>query len=1148
MTRIVALLLMFCSMATAQDKFVTVSERQLPIAYEVDVLVVGGSTGDVAAAIEAQKAGAKTMLITERPYLGDDMTATLRLWLEPGEKLDDPLAAAIYNDPNRGQPSQPILAILGAPKKIGFSYSVEQSIDKKHAETDRKNRLSDGKAADAVTESLQINGDATIILDLKKSQKIGVVSMLGFFRKSDYEIESVTVSSSDDEKDWKSVGVAKRNGDKPNGSEVPDQFCLALDTPVETRYLKLDVKKTEPSSRVLLGEIVLLADKSMIPVAQAWTPKENEKYTHPAPRPMHVKQTLDKALEDAGVKFLYSTYEVGTLLDKDRKVRGAVINNRAGKQVILAKEVCRLSFEMTDKDRPSTGVVPNPGKELAPFVAEYIAIGGEPKEIDALKFPLLKNASYEIMGEPFYGAWPNQAKTKSGVFPIIRYAFTLDDETGLKCIQNDLKTINELENQIRLATYDPDQQFTSDKVSVESTKKRFYSPAQAIVQGRKTGTSIAMFLKVKKDADSKASLDQLTLCYPGARIEGGEKVPGDVKESLNNVKAYKKTLGFVKQAEQKIPVVAEYDVVVVGGGTTGAPAGISAARQGAKTLVLEYLHDLGGLGTAGAISIYYWGNRVGFCKEVEDGKSQWVIEQRTQWWRSKLAEAGADVWYGVLGTGAIVDPSPTEGFSREARVKGVIIATPNGPKAVLGKVIIDATGNGDIAEAAGAKMQYVDGTEIAVQGHGLPPRNLGASYTNTDYMYVDETDMEDITHLFVYGKEKFPKAFDFGKIIDSRERKRVVGDFSFTALDQVNKRTYPDTICRSRSNFDTHGYTVTPYLEIEHLHHDGHFCDIPMRSCLPQGLEGIFVGGLATSCHRDAIPIIRMQPDLQNQGYALGCLAAKAAKDGVPLRKLDIKPVQQHLVDIGNLPETVLTDKDNYGDSIKDLPDAIKTIPDNFKGSALLLWHPKESLPLIKEAYQKADSSQNKLAYAMLLAGMGDPTGADALLDAAKAFESWDKGWNFRGMGQFGWASSQLDRYFMMLGRTKDKRAVPVICNMMKQLKAEDDFSHHRACALALEWIGDKSAAPAIAEVLKKPGVAGYVHHDLDTARKWDQADPKGGTAEKSRRDSLIEIGYARTLYRLGDYEGVGKKILDDYSTDLRGYFSRHANEVLKAR
>jgi succinate dehydrogenase/fumarate reductase flavoprotein subunit len=61
-------------------------------------------------------------------------------------------------------------------------------------------------------------------------------------------------------------------------------------------------------------------------------------------------------------------------------------------------------------------------------------------------------------------------------------------------------------------------------------------------------------------------------------------------------------------------VLGEYDVVVVGGGTGGAPAAIGAGRQGAKTLLLEYLHGLGGVGTIGYISSYYHGNKVGFTK------------------------------------------------------------------------------------------------------------------------------------------------------------------------------------------------------------------------------------------------------------------------------------------------------------------------------------------------------------------------------------------------------------------------------------------------------------------------------------------------------------------------------------------------------
>ena len=58
-----------------------------------------------------------------------------------------------------------------------------------------------------------------------------------------------------------------------------------------------------------------------------------------------------------------------------------------------------------------------------------------------------------------------------------------------------------------------------------------------------------------------------------------------------------------------LPVLGRWDVVVVGGGTSGAPAALGAARSGARTLVIEYLDELGGVGTAGMISTYWYGLR-----------------------------------------------------------------------------------------------------------------------------------------------------------------------------------------------------------------------------------------------------------------------------------------------------------------------------------------------------------------------------------------------------------------------------------------------------------------------------------------------------------------------------------------------------------
>jgi hypothetical protein len=289
-----------------------------------------------------------------------------------------------------------------------------------------------------------------------------------------------------------------------------------------------------------------------------------------------------------------------------------------------------------------------------------------------------------------------------------------------------------------------------------------------------------------------------------------------------------------------------------------------------------------------------------------------------------------------------------------------------------------------------------------------------------------------------------------------------------------------------------------------------------------------------------------MQADLQNQGYGLGYAAATAVKDSVSVRNVDIRKVQKHLIEIGNLPESVLTETDNYGESKAKLAEAVKTIPNNYEGAALVMWYPEESKPLLRKAYHEAINFEAKLAYAKILAAYGDSTGETALLDSLQKFENWDEGWNFKGMSQFGMASSPLDQIIMMLGRIRSKAAIPLITERLAELKQEDDFSHHRACILALEWIGDPAGASAIALHLRKPKMMNYVHDSIATAEKRDREDLKVALGEKSRRDSLLELGAARALYRLGDADGLGKQILEAYSKDMRGHFARHAAEILK--
>jgi hypothetical protein len=167
------------------------------------------------------------------------------------------------------------------------------------------------------------------------------------------------------------------------------------------------------------------------------------------------------------------------------------------------------------------------------------------------------------------------------------------------------------------------------------------------------------------------------------------------------------------------------------------------------------------------------------------------------------------------------------------------------------------------------------------------------------------------------------------------------------------------------------------------------------------------------------------------------------------------------------------------------------------------------------------------------------------LVAEVHAAPDWDEGWNYRGMGQFGSALSPLDKKIVALGRTKEREALPAILEKLALLTAESEFSHHRAVALALESIGETAAAKPLFELLEKPGMTGYVHDSIEVAQELGA--PGGTTAVTTRRQSIRELSLARALYRCGDCQGLGEKILRAYTHDLRGHMARHAQAVLDA-
>ena len=79
-------------------KFCYQSSREIPVAYDVDVVVIGGSMAGVAAAVQASRAGAKVFLAAQEPYLGEDVCGTYRYWSEDNSITNTELGEKVFGE------------------------------------------------------------------------------------------------------------------------------------------------------------------------------------------------------------------------------------------------------------------------------------------------------------------------------------------------------------------------------------------------------------------------------------------------------------------------------------------------------------------------------------------------------------------------------------------------------------------------------------------------------------------------------------------------------------------------------------------------------------------------------------------------------------------------------------------------------------------------------------------------------------------------------------------------------------------------------------------------------------------------------------------------------------------------------------------
>ncbi len=209
---------------------------------------------------------------------------------------------------------------------------------------------------------------------------------------------------------------------------------------------------------------------------------------------------------------------------------------------------------------------------------------------------------------------------------------------------------------------------------------------------------------------------------------------------------------------RETPILGRYDVIVVGGGPAGVGAALAAGRAGKRTLLVEQYGFLGGMWTAGlVIPIWDWQNKGGIVQElIHDinaaGKNSssgplytFDIEYMKLLLDRKMREAGVDVLFHTLFADAI-----TEKTQDGTVIGGVLLENKSGRGAYLAPVVIDCTGDGDVAARAGAPYRVGRDKDGATQ-----PMSLMFKLGNMDYVQnvVDFPYDRECTELFYFMKQ-----------------------------------------------------------------------------------------------------------------------------------------------------------------------------------------------------------------------------------------------------------------------------------------------------------------------------------------------------------------------------------------------------------
>lgn len=391
------------------------------------------------------------------------------------------------------------------------------------------------------------------------------------------------------------------------------------------------------------------------------------------------------------------------------------------------------------------------------------------------------------------------------------------------------------------------------------------------------------------------------------------------------------------ESPRRTPVTRTVDVLVAGGGPAGIAAGIAAAREGAKTLVVERYGYLGGMITgAHVIWVLGMGDGVrpkarGISLDIQvrlaalgattepNRSGDYAVDAEVFKWQAAemLEELGAEVLLHTLVCEPIIE---------DGRVRGVFTESKSGRQAIRAAVVIDCTADADLAFRAGCEcdnethdvtlgvtLDGVDRARCAAFEKEDPERfrevvaeagalNGGVMLDRSRYLQgVDVADAEAVSRAetqlrgdyfrALYHLRAHMPGWEEARIKETlpqlgvRQGRRIRGEVTVTNDDLRSSRHVEDSVARL-------GACLLGYKLYDP---EGLDYDIPFRCLVPRDVDGLLVAGRCVSADYLAENSLRLIVPCFATGQGAGVAAALAVRQTCQPRGIAVRELSEAL-------------------------------------------------------------------------------------------------------------------------------------------------------------------------------------------------------------------------------------------------------------